>query len=207
MYYLISWTTADGRRIADQRFTAEHISNKLTELERSNAKDINIESVCAEHELGSIKMEYLLNRLANTFEQMFDAHNKISDTIYGILFNSIWARRMETLSMGDDWTDIDYELYNLALDFSRVRALIDGETVAPHIDEERNAYYTDISVKKDLKCYGKADGIHLLNVFFAAEQRMFDASCDGDAEEAKEYHDRAKQTLEEIDNLEKQINS
>lgn len=43
--YMMAWTTADGRRITDQLFTAEHISHKLAELESANCRDILVESI------------------------------------------------------------------------------------------------------------------------------------------------------------------
>ena len=43
--YIMAWTTADGRRVEDQLFTAEHISHKLAELERAECREINIVSI------------------------------------------------------------------------------------------------------------------------------------------------------------------
>lgn len=200
MYYLISWTTADGRRIADQRFTAEHISHKLAELEQSKAENITIVSGPIDCKDNALKLEKHLENLTDTFEEVMNLAWYLKETIYGIAFKSIWARR--AYNLGENMDDTDYELYNLYADYSRIRALI-ANGGAYFGGEEWGKYYADIVPEKELKCYKSKYGEHLLNVFFATEQNMYDAIQDGSFDEADECHNRAKKILEDIEEFEK----
>ena len=55
--YYLSWTNKDGSKVDKQLFTAEHISHKLIELERSRCTSIKVEQL-SEDEVAKISSSH-----------------------------------------------------------------------------------------------------------------------------------------------------
>lgn len=54
-YYVMCWTTSNNRRVINQIYTAEHIANKLAQLEQEGSHHIRIDSARETLELKGIE--------------------------------------------------------------------------------------------------------------------------------------------------------